>query len=295
MPRAKRREVAVTYLLARFADTLTDCGKWPTEERLNYLQKWENAVVHGAVWNFSGNVGSFTSEEAELLLKGGSLLESFSSLPEQSREMSKPVLQTLFQGMRWDLGAFRSGGSAPIFGVKDESFFDWYCYSVAGCVGAYWVSVFDLPAHLEPLAVAYGKGLQRINILRDVPKDWARGRIYLPKKNLEALGFETDGTKKIWEQKPWHDYVKNYCAETEKLLLYGAHFCDSLPYRGFRLRWASLMPLMIGVKTLEKLKTASFAGEPIKISRRQVKKLALWTLMRTAVARKITPELMRDA
>lgn len=70
---------------------------------------------------------------------------------------------------------------------------DLYCDRVASAVGRLSVRVFgDSSAPADDVAHALGRGLQLTNILRDVPEDAARGRIYLPAEFLHEAGVTTD-------------------------------------------------------------------------------------------------------
>lgn len=56
-----------------------------------------------------------------------------------------------------------------------------YCYGVASAVGLMSMRIFGCEGeHARPFAIALGHALQRTNILRDVQRDAAIGRIYLP-------------------------------------------------------------------------------------------------------------------
>jgi farnesyl-diphosphate farnesyltransferase len=63
-----------------------------------------------------------------------------------------------------------------------------YAYVVAGIVGEMLTDLFALAdphvararAELDPLAAAFGEGLQLVNILKDARTDARDGRIYLP-------------------------------------------------------------------------------------------------------------------
>jgi phytoene synthase len=64
-----------------------------------------------------------------------------------------------------------------------------YCYRVAGTVGLTCLHVFgyDDP-HAPELAEKLGIAFQLTNILRDVPKDFEMGRVYIPQEDLENFG-----------------------------------------------------------------------------------------------------------
>jgi len=64
-----------------------------------------------------------------------------------------------------------------------------YCIRVASAVGLICLEIFG---YRQPMAKQYatdlGVALQLTNILRDVPEDLARGRIYIPQEDLRAFG-----------------------------------------------------------------------------------------------------------
>ena len=92
----------------------------------------------------------------------------------------------------------RFGAGAGIQALPTAADLDEYTYLVAGCVGEFWTHlcfahVQNFSDRTEPemlaLGVQYGKGLQLINILRDVGSDLRAGRCYLPADELHSLGL----------------------------------------------------------------------------------------------------------
>jgi len=69
-----------------------------------------------------------------------------------------------------------------------------YCYQVAGVVGLGSIHIwgFDGGEETEKLAIERGVALQLTNILRDLREDAARGRIYLPLQDLQAMNVSED-------------------------------------------------------------------------------------------------------
>ena len=63
-----------------------------------------------------------------------------------------------------------------------------YCERVAGRVGCACLPVFGASAESRPYALALGHAFQLTNILRDVPRDAAEGRVYLPAEEMERHG-----------------------------------------------------------------------------------------------------------
>jgi phytoene synthase len=75
------------------------------------------------------------------------------------------------------------------FATFDELY--WYCYHVASAVGLSCIHIWGFRSECgraERLAESCGIALQLTNILRDVREDAERGRIYLPREDLERFG-----------------------------------------------------------------------------------------------------------
>jgi phytoene/squalene synthetase len=288
LPKQKQDLVCLAYLLARLGDTLTDAGRWSTADRLKWLMALETAALakKPEAWRFDGSVGSISASEAELVLSATNLLELYSRLDSRSHLHTDELLKTLFSAMRWDLNTFQSSSSSSVvWGCRDEPMFDWYCASIAGCVGRFWVQIFALDSSLEILAVEYGKALQRINVLRDVREDWMRGRSYLPC----SLFAQLDPARAPWEQVSWSAGVVNsYIQKTRRMLQIGANFCDAIPYRSFRLRYASLLPLAIGWKTLAKIEKSSFWQGTERASRAEIRVILMNSVLDVALHRKLS-------
>ena len=91
------------------------------------------------------------------------------------------------------------GVESDVRGTRFETFpeLEQYCRRVAGSIGRLCLGVFDT-AHrerAEPLADDLGVALQLGNILRDLPEDLERGRVYLPHADLERFGCRLAGDR----------------------------------------------------------------------------------------------------
>ena len=65
-----------------------------------------------------------------------------------------------------------------------------YAYGVASTVGFMSMHIVGFRHSAAiPYALRMGVALQLTNILRDVGEDWRRGRVYLPRQELEAFGI----------------------------------------------------------------------------------------------------------
>ena len=151
-----------------------------------------------AVWDFCRAVDDAVDEvsaaqaPAEIARWGEELARCFDSGAPATREgaalvpfirrfrLPRDPFEALIEGVAMDVGARRY-----------ETFEDLreYCVRVASAVGIVCLSIFECR---EPRARGYatelGIALQLTNILRDVPGDLSRGRVYLPQAELIAFG-----------------------------------------------------------------------------------------------------------
>jgi farnesyl-diphosphate farnesyltransferase len=161
---------------------------------------------------------------------------------------------------------------------------DDYTYRVAGCVGEFWTRMCR--AHLFPEAplddafllangVRFGKGLQLVNILRDLPKDLGLGRCYLPKDRLAEVGVAPKDLLEPATESRLRPLYVGYLTHAEAHLRAGWDYTTYLPWRQLRVRLACAWPLLIGMETLVKLRDGPIldATHRIKISRRQVRQI----------------------
>jgi 15-cis-phytoene synthase len=89
----------------------------------------------------------------------------------------------LIEGMRMDLAGTR---------YDDFQQLRLFCYRVASVVGLMMCHVISFEGSAEPYAVDLGIAMQLTNILRDIGEDLQRGRIYIPRCELERFGYSED-------------------------------------------------------------------------------------------------------
>ena len=98
------------------------------------------------------------------------------------------ALDQLIDGCAMDLEPVRF----PTFGDLRG-----YCYKVASTVGLVCIEVFGYRnPRTRQYAEELGLALQLTNILRDVPADLARGRLYIPLDELAAHGVSEDDLRR---------------------------------------------------------------------------------------------------
>src|SRR6185437_13868692 len=68
-----------------------------------------------------------------------------------------------------------------------------YCYRVASAVGLACIHIWGFrEERAKSYAEAAGIALQLTNILRDLGEDAGRGRVYLPREDLERFGYTVE-------------------------------------------------------------------------------------------------------
>src|ERR1035437_2231373 len=196
LPAAVRPQIGLAYLLARTTDTIADTGLVPLEQRLDALHKLRERILgsSSAPLNF-GELAKQQGSPAErvLLEKVGESLALLETLSPADLKLVRDVLVTITSGQELDLRRFAKASAENIVPLKTAVELDDYTYRVAGCVGGFWTKICR--AHLFPDAklddtqllvdgIRFGKGLQLVNILRDLPADLKKGRCYLPAARL---------------------------------------------------------------------------------------------------------------
>ncbi len=270
-----REPVSVGYLLARASDTIADTEKVPVALRKECLQKFYDALKdddlrEGFLELISSEFVKYqTNKKEEILLERlGDVFGWYDTVRDWAWHAINDVLKSIVEGQKWDVDYFGEKGAKQ---VVSEGRLDKYCYQVAGSVGEFW-GVIGTRAYcrfsklefeeLQSFGVKYGKGLQLINILRDMPEDLENGRCYLP-----GVDFK--------DKQALLRVSKDYRKKASKYLKDGLVYVSSL--RQKRTRIATALPALIGLKTLDLMDDASWEQweEGIKITRKQVRQ-CLW-------------------
>jgi 15-cis-phytoene synthase len=161
LPPEKRRAIVAVWDFCRAVDDTTDEPKTATPEQ--ELARWRSEVAA----LFDGRAPETPQGQALV-----PFVRQF-GLPRDSFE-------AIIDGVEMDLG-----------GRRYETFADLYqyCIRVASAVGLVCLEIFG---YRDPAARQYaidlGVALQLTNILRDVPEDLRRGRVYIPREDLRANG-----------------------------------------------------------------------------------------------------------
>ncbi len=178
-----------------------------------------------------------------------------------------------------------------ITALATDAELDDYTYRVAGCVGEFWTQLTR--AHLFPKApldeaqfladgIRFGKGLQLVNIIRDLPKDLRAGRCYVPAHRLAEHGLTPNDLLAPANALRFRPLYAELLDRAQAHLEAGWRYTNTIPRNQFRLRLACAWPVLIGVKTLAKLCNANVldARRRVKVSRQQVQLMMAGTVLR---------------
>ncbi len=215
------------------------------------------------------------------------LLNRFSAADQQ---LIRDVLQTITSGQTLDLTRFAGATAEHIVALQTDEEMDDYTYRVAGCVGEFWTRLCR--KHLFPKAllddklllangVRFGKGLQLVNILRDLPADLRQGRCYLPGERLQGAGLSPQALLEAATEPAFRPLYDQYLGRAQDHLAAGWAYTNALPRRCVRVRLACAWPLLIGARTLDHLRSGNVldVGRRIKIGRAEVRKLIACSLL----------------
>jgi len=302
LPARVHPQIGLAYLLARTTDTIADTELVPPAQRLDALQKLRERILGqtSAPLNF-GDLAQKQNLSAERLLleKTEAGLALLKTLSAEDLKLVRDVLTTITSGQELDLRRFAQNVEAgatstarvaralpKIIALETAAELDDYTYRVAGCVGEFWTKICR--AHLFPKArldeaqlvkdgIRFGKGLQLVNILRDLPVDLKNGRCYLPTQKLDEAKLFPETLLSPANQGKFLPLFREYLDKAESHLRAGWHYTNTLPFGQFRVRLACAWPVLIGMKTIEKLRAANVIElqQRVKVTRGEVRGILL--------------------
>ena len=285
LPAAIRPQIGLAYLLARTSDTIADTEIVPLDQRLAALQKLRERILGQSTTplNF-GDLAKRQGSPAEsaLLEKVETAISELQKLSVADAKLVRDVLTIIMGGQELDLRRFAGASAAKTVALETAAELDDYTYRVAGCVGEFWTKMCR--AHLFPGerldekqfmadGLRFGKGLQLVNILRDLPADLRKGRCYLPTEKLDAAKLLPATLLSPANEARFLPLFREYLDKADSHLVAGWNYTNTLPFGQFRVRLACAWPILIGVRTLEKLRAANVIElqQRVKVSREEIR------------------------
>lgn len=285
LPKKIRGQIGLLYLLARVADTIADSKHGETKILLDTLKQY-NEVAQGR----SDQLPDFSEiseiqdneSEAELLRNVQLVIDGLNEYSTPDKERILECLETIIGGQILDLNRFgpaKEGGE--ISSLSNNYELDDYTFRVAGCVGVFWTKMSL--SHLVKLkpgkeeeffakGIRFGKALQMINILRDIPEDLRFGRCYIPSEALARHDLTVEdllNKNNIDKFRPLYD---EYLDLTNDHLDAAVEYIKMLPETQFRLKASTMLPVLIGQRTVTLLRTGNVldSSERIKVTREEI-------------------------
>lgn len=167
LTRARRNAICAVYAFMRQADDISDDESLTREQRRCNLNAW-------------------LSEWHAVCRGGSSSNPAFIATYDATQRFGIPLrlLDELVDGVSMDLDR-AAVDAADTYTTFNELYR--YCYLVASVVGLVCIRIFGYTdPEAEKLAEETGIAFQLTNILRDVPEDAARNRVYLAQEDLFA-------------------------------------------------------------------------------------------------------------
>jgi farnesyl-diphosphate farnesyltransferase len=296
LPAQLREPIALAYLLARATDTVADTTRIPGTVRIEVLKNVSDGIQgklsQEAIIN---QVASFeplqeNAVERTLLNSFPACLQWLEQIESADRDDIRAVLEDITHGQMLDLHRFdpptdgfgMANHSAPTPALQTAADLDEYTYLVAGCVGEFWTRLCF--RHLQDFASLtqddmlvlgrrYGMGLQLINVLRDAGTDLRAGRCYFPEEELDVVGLTA--AQILSESDRFQPVYQKWLEKAQDGLECGIRYAHAI--RNRRVRAATVLPALIGARTLSLLREAGAGAlhQIIKIPREDVRAIIL--------------------
>ena len=289
LPKKTRGQIGLLYLLARVADTIADSKGGETALLTEHLRAY-NDVVQGRreeLPDLSELADIQSNEhEAELLRNVSDVVDGLQVYSPEDQERMLECLEIIVGGQLLDIERFgpaNEGGN--ISALQNEEELDDYTFRVAGCVGVFWTKMSL--AHLIKLApedealfmergIRFGKALQMINILRDIPEDLRFGRCYIPESSLESIGLKPEDLLNDEHLDTFRPLYNRYLDLTNEHLEAATAYIRMIPETQFRLKASCMLPVLVGQRTVTLLREGNIlnSDERIKVTRDEMKTYA---------------------
>ena len=296
LPETVRFQVGLAYLFARAADTIADTGELEDTVRLECLRQFKQQLGQDSPdWALIQRIQARVitkqpnPDERRLLEELERCFHLHRGLNPLDRSHVVQVLLVLIGGMEFDLQQFPQKNPQGVSALQAIPDFEYYTYAVAGCVGEFWTKIMcdHLPgfrkwdqSQMIPLGIRFGKGLQMVNILRDLPQDLRNGRCYIPVALLDQCALSPEQLLQESSNEAFRPIYRQLIEEARDHLDQGWRYTMAIPRLEIRLRLACMWPILIGIKTLQRLSLSREMLSPnnlVKISRSEVYRIVATT------------------
>lgn len=238
LPRDMRPHVAAVYAFARAADDFADEGALDADERLRRLDEWSALLEHdGRRPHAEGGFDSIPVDQI------------FVAVHNTIR--AKRLPRSLFEDL---ISAFRQDVTVRRYAAWDD-LLD-YCRRSANPVGRLVLRIggYEDPT-LDRASDALCSALQLANFWQDLERDWEKGRLYVPRADVEACGARESDLDARRMTPAWRAALARVAARTRALFDAGRCVADGV---SGRLRWELRLTWLGGVRILDRLERGGF-------------------------------------
>jgi farnesyl-diphosphate farnesyltransferase len=130
-------------------------------------------------------------------------------------------------------------------------------------------------------SIRFGKGLQLVNILRDLSADLLKGRCYIPEPALRLINLSPSDLTKPANMEKFRPLYDSCLDRAQQHLQAGWQYTNTLPFSWLRVRLACAWPVLIGLRTIAHLRRENplDGSRRVKASRREVKSIMLRSVL----------------
>jgi len=298
LPRDLRDPIGLAYLLARATDTIADTAELSAEVRGENLRVLADAIQGNSPAAAKRLRQSFAplqrnDVERALIEELPAFLDWLEHTPIADRADIKDVLVHINRGQSLDVQRFPD--VTGLRALRNAAELEEYAYLVAGCVGEFWTRICfrhlrnfsnSPPPEMFELGKRYGIGLQLVNIIRDSGSDLRNGRCYFPADELAVQGIGPEQV--LQEPERMAAILQKWEDKAQVGLAAGLDY--SCAIENFRVRFATVLPALIGARTIALLREAGTGvlNHRIKMPRKEV-----WSVMVSIAAQRASPPLLR--
>ena len=260
LPPDRRAAMSALYAFCREVDDVADEDAKPVAERRSALQRWREDIRRAC----DGGIPEMSVNRE---------LQPFIA----RHHLPFDLFNELLLGVEQDL--------EPTV-LADYPDLDRYCYRVASVVGLLSIEIFGYrDLRCREYADALGKALQYTNILRDVGNDAVRGRVYIPRTELESHGVTVED---VLGHRDSPGFRRAAAAFAIRARAYFARARELLPAGERKSMVAAEIMGSVYWKLLLRLEASGFAvlaPDPVRLNRLQkIGCIALaWTRVRTGL------------
>jgi len=258
-------EICVGYLLCRIPDTIEDSTRLPPAEQRALLNCYsaalapdEKTTIEAFAERVSEWVPADPDAEWETVAKAPRVVATFRTFPERSREVIRPAVRELTDGMAMFVDRYAEEGGLRIQ-TLDE--LEEYCWYVAGTVGALVTGLLDsdltptVQDRLWDNARSFALLLQLVNVAKDVAGDYREEQnVYLPAELLSTQGLIPADIDDPANGQAFVPVIEAIVDHAESYLDGAQDWIEAMPEtRGNTLAaWA--IPFLLAVGTLRELR-----------------------------------------